>query len=282
MATVLVTGCRSGIGLATAVASARAGHVVYAGLRDRGTADALMLASAGLEVHPVQLDITSSTDREAAVEQILRERGGLDVLVNNAGVTLGGFLEQVDEAELRHTFEVNVFGTWAMTRCCLPHLRKSTRGKLIFISSMAGRSAFPMLGAYASSKFAVEGLAEAWRHELRSRAVDVVVVEPGAYRTEIFGRNRRMTAHLDNGDPVYAGSARELSEYFQRNVDRIARDPREIGELVVRLIAEENPRLRYPSGPDAWLRSAMMRMLPFAAIEWFFDRVVAQSARGPK
>ena len=220
MGTVLITGCSSGIGFETALAAARAGHFVYAGVRNLGVADTLIAASSDLAITPLELDITKAFDRDAALTKILRERGRLDALINNAGVTLGGFLEQVEETELRDVFEANVFGAWLMSRACIPYLRK-TKAKLIFISSMAGRSAFPMLGAYAASKFALEGLAEAWRHELRLFGVDVVLVEPGAHKTEIFGRNRRMTVHHGESTNAYGDLGRKLDAWFQKGIDQV-------------------------------------------------------------
>jgi NAD(P)-dependent dehydrogenase (short-subunit alcohol dehydrogenase family) len=128
---VLVTGCSSGIGRAIANEAARSGHVVYAGVRDPASGERLASMPG---VVPVTLDVTSEADREAAVERVRREHGRLDVLVNNAGVALGGFLEQLDEDEIRHLFDVNVFGAWALTRAALPHLRES-RGLVVLMSS---------------------------------------------------------------------------------------------------------------------------------------------------
>jgi len=279
MRTVLITGCGSGIGMETAVAAARAGHFVYAGVRDLSTGVELCKAVRGLPVTPIQLDITQREERDRAVQQILSERGRLDALVNNAGVTLGGFLEQVDECEIRHVFEVNVFGSWAMTRVCLPHLRKNVGAKVIFISSMAGRSAFPMLGAYAASKFALEGLGEAWRHELRGFGVDVVLVEPGAYLTEIFGRNRRVTRYASDSDSPYAALGPKLDEFFQRGVDRIAGDPREVADHIVGILAQRRSVLRHPVGLDAKVRALILKTAPFCLTEWLFARIISRARR---
>ncbi|MBA2320652.1 MAG: SDR family NAD(P)-dependent oxidoreductase, partial [Deltaproteobacteria bacterium] len=120
---VLVTGCRSGFGLLTAVELARRGHVVYAGLRDPESAEALVGAAKGLVVRLVPLDVTRGDQREAVVEQILAEQGRIDVLVNNAGVALGGFLEDVDEDEFRQVFDTNVLAPWALTKAVLPTMR---------------------------------------------------------------------------------------------------------------------------------------------------------------
>jgi NAD(P)-dependent dehydrogenase (short-subunit alcohol dehydrogenase family) len=278
---VLITGCRSGIGLATALQAARAGHVVYAGLRDPATSDSLR-AAQGLPIIPIPLDVTRAEERAAAVDRILAERGRLDVLVNNAGVALGGFLEQLEEDELRHVFDVNVFGVWAMTRAALPHMRKAGSGLIVLVSSMAGRMAMPGLGAYASSKFALEGMGEAWRHELAAFGIRVVLVEPGAYRTEIFGRNRSVGRRARDADSPYAPYVERVDALAARTVARVARDPSEVARLVVSLIEGKRPAMRYPIGPGARLRSLLVRLAPFALLEAAFRWALRPRPHGRK
>ena len=275
---VLITGCGSGIGLATALEAARAGHIVYAGLRDPASGAELMRAAGGLSIVPLALDVTRAEDRAAAVERVLRERGRLDVLVNNAGVALGGFLEQLDDDELRRVFDVNVFGAWAMTRVALPALRAS-RGLVVLMSSMAGRSAMPGLGAYAASKFALEAMGEAFRHELRLFGIRVVLVEPGAYRTEIFGRNRRLSRHARDTASPYAPYVERLDALVERIAARFARDPAEVARLVVGLFEARRPGLRHPIGPDARLRSLLLRVAPFGLLERLIGRALSGSCR---
>ncbi len=270
---VLVTGCRSGFGLHIARDAARAGHVVYAGLRDPSTIDALVAETRGLDVIPIALDVTDAAQREAAVARILAERGRLDALVNNAGVALGGPLEQVEEDELRRVFEVNVFGLWALTRACLPAMRAAGRGRVINISSMSGRHALPLLGVYASSKFALEGMSEAWRHELRPLGVDVVLVEPGAYRTDLFGRNRTL-ARRARDEPAYLPLIERIDALFAKTVDRTARDPREVSRLVVALLTARSPALRYALGPGTALRNVALRVLPGRVVEGVVRMIV--------
>ena len=272
---VLITGCGSGIGLATAIEAARAGHVVYAGVRDPASAPAVARAAGELPIVPLPLDVRHPEERAAAVAQVVRERGRLDVLVNNAGVALGGFLEQLDEDELRHVFDVNVFGAWGMTRAALPHLRASPGSLVVFISSMAGRSAMPGLGAYAASKFALEAMGEAFRHELGLFGIRVALVEPGAYRTEIFGRNRRLARHAGDAASPYAPYAEGMDRLVSRIVDRFARDPAEVARLVVSLFDARRPALRHPIGPDARVRSALLRLAPFG----LFERIVGRMLR---
>lgn len=275
---VLITGCRSGFGLHMAVHAARAGHTVYAGLRDARDDAELMAAAAGLDVRPLQLDVTDQGEREAAVARVVTEAGRLDALVNNAGGALGGPLEMVEEDELRALFELNVFAPWALTKAALPTMRAQGRGRVINISSMSGRQALPLLGAYASSKFALEGMSEAWGRELRQLGVDVVLVEPGAYRTDIFGRNRKV-ARRAYDEPAYAELLRRFEALFERSVTRLARDPEEVAELVVRLLAMKRPALRYPIGPATFARGLALRLLPQRAVEGLVAAALERGGR---
>lgn len=269
---VLCTGCRSGFGLLIAVSAARAGHTVYAGLRDLSTADRLREASAGLDVHPVQLDVTDPAQREAVVSEILEKHGRVDALVNNAGIALAGFQEQIEERELRRLFDVNVFAPFALTKLCLPSMREQRTGIVINVTSMAGRQAMPVLGGYAGSKFALEGMTEALRHEMRPFGVRVALVEPGPYKTDIFGRNRWVSDGADEGGPYT-----EMQDKMERLVEKMESrmgDPQEVADLVVRLLRERRPALRHPLGPGVAARLWSRRVLPFEAVEKILERIL--------
>lgn len=270
---VLITGCRSGFGLLTATAAGRAGWTVYAGLRALEHGDALGEATAGLDVRPIVLDVTSAEQRAQAIAQIIRETGRLDALVNNAGQALGGFLELVEEDELRAIFETNLFGAWALTRLALPHLRAQAQSTVVMVSSASGRMAIPGLGAYAASKFALEGLSEAWRHELALFGVRVVLIEPGAYRTDIFGRNRQISRGVHTPG-VYAPWVAGMDKVFASFVDRVARDPAEVAEVIVRALSDPHPPLRTPIGPSTGLRAALRAMMPERVTEAIIGRLL--------
>lgn len=267
---VLCTGCRSGFGLLIAVTAARAGHTVYAGLRDVTTAENLREAAGDLDVRPVQLDVTEPAEREAVVAQIVEEQGRIDALINNAGIALAGFQEQIAEHELRRLFDVNVFGAWALTKLVLPHLRSQRSGVVINITSMAGRQAMPVLGAYAGSKFALEGMTEALRHEMRPFGVRVVLVEPGPYKTDIAHRNRWIAE--GTGGP-YVAFERRMEQLAEKMEARMG-DPQEVADLVTELLTEERPRLRYPLGPGVNARLWARRVLPFEGVEKIMQRIL--------
>lgn len=267
---VLITGCRSGFGLHTAVRAARAGHTVFAGLRDLSTRQALDAACAGLNVTPVQLDVTDAEQRSSVVQQILDRHGRLDALVNNAGVALGGFWEEVSEAELRKVFEVNVFGVWALTQLVLPGMRAQGFGHIVQVSSASGRIALPGLGIYAGSKFALEGMSEALRHEVGPFGIRVTLVEPGPYRTDMTaGPNRTLASAAADPDSPYAANHARAEALFER-IARSMGDPHDVADRIVRILGMQHPRLRHPMGLSARLRLLATWLLPFS----MWERVV--------
>jgi len=269
---VLVTGCRSGFGLLSAVELARRGHVVYAGLRDPDTADALKGAASGMNLHVIPLDVTRGDQRDAAVERILSEQGRIDALVNNAGIALGGFLEDVDEDEFRNVFDTNVIAPWALTKSVLPAMRLRRSGKIIMVGSMSGRIGLPGVGAYAASKWALEGMSESWRHELALFGIELTLVEPAQFRTEIFGRNRRLARRAQSPDSPWAPYARSLDKAVKEMVEKTAGDPTDVAHLVARLVESRTSRFRHPIGPNAWVRSLLGRYVPFGLTQ----RVIAR------
>mgnify|MGYP003882404475 CR=1 FL=1 len=270
---VLITGCRSGFGLLAAVSAAQAGHTVYAGLRDVETAGELRRRSTGLDVRPVQLDVTSESDRHRVVESILDKHGNIGALVNNAGVAIGGFQEEVTEAEVRKVFEVNVFGVWALTRLVLPHMRRAGFGHIVNVSSVAGRIALPGLGVYAASKHAMEGMTESLRHEVSAFGVRVTLVQPGPYRTDMTaGPNRRLTGAASDPDSPYAARTARAEALFERISARMG-DPQDVADRIVDLLDEDSPRLRHPLGPSAKARLAFRWLFPFSAWEFVVARL---------
>jgi NAD(P)-dependent dehydrogenase (short-subunit alcohol dehydrogenase family) len=268
---VLVTGCRSGFGLLAAVEAARRGHTVYAGLRDVATAPDALKAE---RITPIQLDVTNEADRKAVVERILADHGQIDALVNNAGISLGGFLEQVEDDELRRLYEVNAVAPFALTKAVLPSMRARRDGVIVMVSSMAGRFPLPSLGAYASSKWALEGLSEVWRHELAPWGIRVVIVEPGPYKTDLLERNRVMARHANDPDSPWAPMVRRISEMESANVASMAGDPMDVALRIVDAIEARRPRLRYPMGRTVFPREVLRRFAPFWVIEAVVRRVM--------
>jgi NAD(P)-dependent dehydrogenase (short-subunit alcohol dehydrogenase family) len=260
---VLVTGCRSGFGLLLAEGAARRGHVVYAGLRDPTTDGELRERTRGLDVRTVALDVTVAEQRKAAVARVLAEEGRIDALINNAGTPLGGFLEEVGEDELRQVFETNFFGPWLLTREVLPAMRAQGQGTIVMMSSRSGRAAFPALGTYAASKFALEGLSEAWRHELRPFGIHVYLVEPGPFKTDIWERNRRVSKHAFRPGGPYERFEARIDATFRR-VAAGAKDPQKVVERTLDLLDTPGAPLRHSIGG---LDQHLFQLLPFGVRE---------------
>jgi len=261
----MVTGCSSGFGRLAALELSARGHTVYAGVRDLAAGEALAAESRRGPIRAIRLDVTNEGEQDAAVAKILADEGRIDALVNNAGVALGGFLEQVDNDELRRLFDVNVFAVHALTSRVLPTMRAQRAGTVVMISSMSGRMAMPGLGAYAASKFALEGMSEAWRHELAPFGVRVALVEPGPYKTDIFEKNRSEARRTRDPASPYAPYVATLEVELGKAL-QTAGDPLDVARVIADLIEAPSPGLRHPMGPNNLMRRVLMQ-LPFAVRE---------------
>lgn len=188
--TILITGTNSGFGWLMAISCAALGHKVYATMRDstgRNAEKARSLAQhANLEV--LDVDVTNGRSVTDAVTAIIAKEGRLDVVVNNAGICTAGIAETFTDTDLDIVMDVNVKGPWRLIRAALPQMRKQGEGLIINISSVAGRFSFPFQAVYNSSKFTLEGLIEGLHYEVKSLGVDVVLVQPGAFPTDIWGK----------------------------------------------------------------------------------------------
>ncbi len=187
---VLITGTNSGFGWLTANTCAAEGHTVYATMRDTQGRNAekakLLIQQANINV--LDVEITSEKSVNDAIAAIIKKEGRIDVVVNNAGIYTVGIAETFTEGDLDKVMDVDVIGAWRTIRAALPHMRQQGEGLIINISSVAGRFSFPFQTIYNSAKFAVEGLTEGLHYEVRPLGVDVVMVQPGAFPTDIFGK----------------------------------------------------------------------------------------------
>jgi NAD(P)-dependent dehydrogenase (short-subunit alcohol dehydrogenase family) len=231
--TAVVTGASSGFGKLTAQAFAADGWRVYATMRNTSTKNAESAADlrkAGVNV--VELDVTSDASVDAAAKTILSEAGAVDVLVNNAGTGHFGYLEAFTPASVEAQYATNVVGPLRVNRAFLPTMRERKRGLIVFVSSVVGRFASPFGGVYASSKWALEALAETASYELASFGVDVAIVEPGAFATEIFGK----VVGPDDADRAAAySSLDEANAAFSASLGEQAqtRDPQEVADAIL-------------------------------------------------
>ena len=263
MKTALVTGASSGFGLLAAVELARQGFLVFGTMRNPTKRQALDAACLAAKVHVqvLPLDVTQQSSIDACIAAVKRSAGQLDVLVNNAGIALGGYFEDQRDAEVREQFETNVFGLMAMTRATLPLMRARGSGRIVNVSSMGGRVGTPGLAPYCATKFAVEGFSEALHHELSCEGIDVTLVEPGTFPTDIFFGNRRTAIDAENEGPRrarFVSGERAMYEDMQKRNP----NPKVVGEAIALASTEKNPKLRYPVGSDAQVATFAMRLLP--------------------
>ncbi len=275
----LVTGASSGFGLLAAVELARRGLRVFASMREPARADRLRAAldEASLAAEVIRLDVTRADQIEEAVSSIEEVAGGVDVLVNNAGYGLGGSVEDITLDELREQFETNFFGLVGLTKRVLPGMRERRRGRLINVSSIAGRVALPGVAAYSASKFAVEGFSESMRHELLPFDVFVSLVEPGTFRTDIFERNRRIAARASDPNSAWAEMTRRISAIVDGRVEKSTADPRDVARVIAEIATAARPRLRYLVGRDARAHQLLSRILPDRLWESAVGRVTGLS-----
>ncbi|MFJ3641134.1 SDR family oxidoreductase [Streptomyces sp. NPDC090108] len=251
---VLITGTSSGIGLATAIAAARAGWTTVATLRDTGRAGALREAAdrAGVTLDIRQLDVTDPDSVTAAVEGVVADHGRLDALVNNAGAGHVGTIENESVDDVRQVMEVNFFGVVQTTKAALPHLRASG-GRLITVSSVGGVIGQPFNEAYCAAKFAVEGFMESLAPVAAKLGVTVSVVEPGAVATEFVNN-----IGVDPADAIAAAGAYEetLKNYLTHILGQFAggaQTPEEAAVTVLEALTAERPAFRLQTSD--WARA---------------------------
>lgn len=229
--TIVITGCSSGFGKQLALHLARRGDRVYATMRgsqgkNAGVAAELRdtAASEAIDLRVLELDVTSDASVDAAAAAVTAESGAPDVVVNNAGVMYVGFTEAFTADELVAQLDVNVVGIHRMSRAFLPAMRQRGQGLVINISSIAGRLSVPFFGVYHASKWAVEGYSMALRGELACTGVDMVVVEPGPFETELFGQSPR-PADADGRIPTYPGVAHQALTQLEAAFEGMFSDP---------------------------------------------------------
>jgi NAD(P)-dependent dehydrogenase (short-subunit alcohol dehydrogenase family) len=261
--------------LLTSVALARRGWCVLASMRDlnrRGRLEEAARAAGVLDrIEFLALDVTNTEQIAELAATIAARPDPLDAVVSNAGFAMAGFTEDVTDAELRQQFETNFFGAAAVTRAFLPQLRRQGAGHIVMISSISGRMGFPGVGSYAASKFALEGWAESLRLEMKPLGIQIVLVEPGSFETDIWTRNAILSASAqDANSPNAARTARLLS---QREKGKLKANPQVVADGIAAILDDPHPRLRYVFGWDAHLGLALKRLLPSRVLEWLLIKV---------
>jgi len=265
--TAIVTGTSSGFGMHCAIELAKAGFYVISTMRDIGRAESLLKLADENKVsdliHLHDLDVTL-TESIHTFKDFIKEFHSIDVLVNNAGFALGGFSEELSIDEYRLQFETNVFGVIAITQSVLPFMRKNKRGRIINMSSISGKFGFPGLSPYTASKHALEGYSESLRIELRPFGIDVVLIEPGSYQTNIWSSIDNLT--IDSHSP-YSFYMEALLKNME-NSKAGHGNPIDVAKLVTKLaISTKTPKLRYPIGKGVKLTIGLKSILPWKILE---------------
>ncbi len=247
---IIVTGSSSGIGLESALLLARNGYITYATMRspEKDTSIKTAVQKEGLPIRVVQLDVTDDNSVKNAVDHIISEAGRIDVLVNNAGYSLGGALEDLSMEEIKSQYETNLFGLIRVIQAVLPTMRKQRSGRILNISSGTGIFGFPGISAYVSTKFAVEGLSESIAYELEPFGIKVILIEPGFVKTNF---EHAMVVAKKAQDPASPYS--ELMQKLMVNASELAKnasDAELVANVIVDAASNPNPRLRYLAGKD--------------------------------
>jgi NAD(P)-dependent dehydrogenase (short-subunit alcohol dehydrogenase family) len=271
---VLVTGCSSGIGRATAERLARRGWTVYASARRPEALEGLQ------GCRTLQLDVTDDASMRAAVERIEREEGAVGVLVNNAGYSQSGAVESVSLEDARRQLETNLFGLARLAQLVLPGMRRQGWGRVVNVSSMGGRLTFPGGGWYHASKHAVEALSDALRFEVQGFGVDVVVIQPGLIRTS-FAEAAVGSIEQEEEGPyarfnAVVGAA-TAGVYENPVARRFGGRPEDVAEVIERAVAARRPRTRYRVTASARLFLTLRRLLTDRA----WDRLVGRTYPRP-
>lgn len=278
MPLALITGASTGIGRATALRLATNGWTVLAGVRDPSAGESLVAEARPGSIIPLTLDVTDSEQIAQAATRVAEQsaEGGLDALVNNAGIGFGGPLELLPAEDLRKQFEVNVFAQVAVTRALLPALRIGG-GRIVFLSSIGGRVAMAFTAPYAASKHAIEAIGDALRVELHTSGVQVALIEPGSVATPIWDKSRaeadrvKIPADLQ---PQYghvpAAMDKVLEDTARRGVP-----PESVAETIEGALTSPRMRARYVVGRDAKAMLVAKRLLP----PHLFDRLARRVLR---
>jgi NAD(P)-dependent dehydrogenase (short-subunit alcohol dehydrogenase family) len=269
--TVIVTGSSTGLGLETALHLAGEGFRVFATVRDPASRPGVLEAAArrGVELEVVALDLTDRDSIEAAVDEVVAAAGGVFGLVNNGGIGLRGAVEDSADEEIRRVFETNVFGTIAVTRAVLPHMRAAGCGRIVTVSSVGGRVPGFGVSIYCASKFAQEGLGEGLALELAPFGIQSIIVEPGIIKTSRWAEHRGTARAAQDPAGPYHGLFWASEAIADKIVERSPTRPGDVAETIHTALTAEEPRMRYVVGRGASVVIFLRRHLP----EPLFERL---------
>jgi NAD(P)-dependent dehydrogenase (short-subunit alcohol dehydrogenase family) len=247
----VVTGSSTGIGFETALLLARSGFHTYATMRDlKKSKNTVEIANAeNLPLEVLQLDVNDDTSVKRAIGKIIAENGRIDVIVNNAGYGLFSPIEDMTLGQVKKQFETNFFGAIRVMHEVIPTMRRQRNGTIVNVSSVAGSIGIPLYSAYASSKFALEGLSESVKYELNEFGINIILIEPGVIRTKIF-ENVKTGDVRSSSESSYVDLIERASKGFGKMIDNSS-SPKLVAEAILNAITSKEPEIRYAVGEDA-------------------------------
>jgi NAD(P)-dependent dehydrogenase (short-subunit alcohol dehydrogenase family) len=280
---ILITGAATGLGKEMALYLAGRGFRVYGTTRDVRQAEDLKAAARerNADVRVLPLDVTNPESINDAVQTIVKESGSIYGVINNAGIGLRGYFEDLTGEEIQKLFDANVFGVMAVTRAVLPYMRKANRGRVILISSVGGRIGSLGVTAYCSTKFAIEGFGESLYQELAPLGIRVVLIEPGIIKTERWSTNRGLAKNAMNPESPYHAWFVQSEKESDELVKRSTATPADVAAVIHQALTAENPKLRYMVGGKAKLAVALKRFIPGEIFERLYFGIIMKRVTRP-
>jgi len=277
---ILVTGASTGLGKETALHLAERGFRVYATVRDLSGAESLLVEAKNRNVNlrVMSLDVTDKASIRQTVDNIVEESGDIYGVVNNAGVGLRGYFEDLDAHDIRKMFDANVFGAMEVTRAVLPHMREARRGRILMISSVGGRIGSLGVSTYCSTKFALEGFGESLFMELAPLGINVSIIEPGIVKTERWAQRRGIAPGANDVRSPYYQWFWRSEQAANKLVERSTTMPGDVAAVIHKALTADKPKLRYMVGRKAKLAVALRRHLPGDLFERIYFGLVIRSA----
>ena len=276
MKVAIVTGSSSGIGFATSVLLAKNSFFTYASMRNLAKSNGIndIAKKENLPLQVIQLDVNDDKSVKTAIDKVLAEKGRIDVLVNNAGYGLLGCVEDLSMDEIKAQFETNLFGIIRVTQAVLPTMRKQRQGMIVNISSIAGKIGFPVTPVYISTKFALEGLSESMRYELDPFGIKVIIIEPGAVRTD-FSNRMAIAKKVSDPNSPYSQMTQKVAAGLKMLLEH-GTSPEEVAKTILKAVTSENPEPRYLVGNDAAMVMEARKNMSDAEFEKFMKKEMIQ------
>lgn len=278
----LLTGASSGFGLLASIELAKAGFYVYATMRNPENKGPLMDRAMGekvqgqIEVLP--LDVTVSSSIQSAVSKVKEDAGRLDVLINNAGYALAGFVEEIPLTEWHAQFDTNFFGVVSVTRSVIPIMREAGKGRIINMGSISGLMGFPALTPYSATKHAIEGFSESLRYELKPFGIDVFIIEPGSFRTNIWDKGKRIARGEENSKPSPYHSFLGKVEASLKESEKDHGDPLVVAKIIVEVACGQKSAFRHPVGKGIRSLLFLKMIVPFKLREFMIHHMINKNS----